>query len=79
MRDVHGHWNRHASEIRRADWPENGRAFGLDDQGNSREMPGLSTRQSDDLVLRIRRLLKEKGSTLGAYHRAVIVAIQGGS
>jgi serine/threonine protein kinase len=54
-------------------WLENGQVFGLDDQGNSREMPGLGTRKSDDPVLRIRRLLKEKISTLGPYHRAVIV------
>jgi serine/threonine protein kinase len=60
-------------------WLENGQAFGLDDQGNSREMPGLETRQSNDPVLRIRRLLKEKLSTLGGYHRAVIVPNQGGS
>jgi hypothetical protein len=59
-------------------WLENGQAFGLDDQGNSREMPGLATRKSDDPVLRIRRLLKEKVSSLGAYHRAVIVPNQGG-
>ena len=42
-------------------------------------MPGLETRKSDDPVLRIRQLLKEKLSTLGAYHRAVIVPNQGGS
>jgi hypothetical protein len=60
-------------------WLENGQAFGLDDQGRDREMPGLETRQSDDPVLRIRRLLKEKISTLGPYHRAVIVPNQGGS
>jgi serine/threonine protein kinase len=60
-------------------WLENGRAFGLDDQGKSREMPGLATRRSDDPVLRIRRVMKEKLSTLGSYHRAVIVPNQGGS
>jgi serine/threonine protein kinase len=60
-------------------WLENGQVFGLDDQGNSREMPGLATRKSDDPVLRIRRLLKETISTLGSYHRAVIVPNQGGS
>ena len=52
--------------------------FGLDDQGKKREMPGLETHKSDDPVLRIRRLLKDKLSTLGAYHRAVIVPNQGG-
>ena len=60
-------------------WLENGQEFGLDDQGNDREMPGLETRKSDDPVLRIRRLLKEKLSTLGSCHRAVIVPNQGGS
>jgi serine/threonine protein kinase len=60
-------------------WLENGQAFRLDDQGNSREMPGLATRKSDDPVLRIRRLLKERISTLGSYHRAVIVPNQGDS
>ncbi len=48
-------------------WLENGQAFSLDDQGRDREMPGLETRKSNDSVLRIRRLLKEKLSTLGAY------------
>jgi hypothetical protein len=60
-------------------WLENGQAFSLDDKGNDREMPGLATRKSDDPLLRIRRLLKEAISTLGAYHRAVIVPNQGGS
>jgi serine/threonine protein kinase len=60
-------------------WLENGQAFGLDDQGRDREMPGLETHKSGDLVLRIRQLLKEKLSTLGPYHRAVIVPNQGGS
>jgi predicted Ser/Thr protein kinase len=60
-------------------WLENGQAFGLDDHGDSREMPGLGTHPSDDPVLRIRQLLKEKISTLGPYHRAVIVPNQGGS
>jgi hypothetical protein len=78
MSDIHGLWSRHASEIRRSGWPEDGRAFSLDDQGKDREMPGLETRQSDDPVLRIRRLLKEKPSTLGPYDRAVIVPNQGG-
>jgi hypothetical protein len=79
MRDFCGSWNPHASEIRPAVWLENGQAFGLDDQGNSREMPGLGTRPSDDPVLRFRQLLKEKISTLGPYHRAVIVPNRGGS
>jgi hypothetical protein len=79
MRDFRGPRNLHASEIRRARWPEDGRAFGLDGQGKNREMPGLEARQSNDPVLRIRRLLKERISTLGAYHRAVIVPNQGGS
>jgi hypothetical protein len=60
-------------------WLENGQVFGLDDQGNSREMPGLATRKSDDPVLRIRRLLKVGISALGPYHLAVIVPNQGGS
>jgi hypothetical protein len=76
MRDVHGLWNWHASENRRSGWPEDGRAFGLNDRGNNREMPGLERRKSDDPVLRIRRLLKI--SILGPYHRAVIVPNQGG-
>ena len=79
MRDFHHPRSSRASEIRRSGWPEDGRAFSLDDQGKDREMPGLETRQSDDPVLRIRRLLKERISTLGAYHRAVIVPNQGGS
>jgi hypothetical protein len=78
MRDVHGLWSLHASEIRRSGGVGNGQAPGLDEQGNDREMPGLGTRQSDDLVLRIRRLLKERISTLGSYRRAVIVPNQGG-
>jgi serine/threonine protein kinase len=60
-------------------WLENGQVFGLDDQGKERTAPGPKTRNSDDPVLRIRRLLKEKVSSLGAYHRAVIVPNQGGS
>jgi hypothetical protein len=78
MRDFHGLWSLHTSKICRDGWLENGQAFGLDDQGNSREMPGLATRKSDDPVLRIRRLLKERISTLGSYHRAVIVPNQRG-
>jgi hypothetical protein len=58
-------------------WLENGRAFSLDAKGNDREMPGLATHKSDDPVLRIRQLLKERISTLGSYHRAVIVPNQG--
>jgi hypothetical protein len=77
MRDFHGLWSLHTSEIRRSGWPEDGRAFSLDDQGKDREVPGLETRQSDDPVLRIRRLLKAKRSALGAYHRAVVVPNQG--
>jgi hypothetical protein len=79
MRDLQVRWDRHVCEIRPAGWPYNGRAFGLDDEGRDREMPGLGTRQSDDPVLRIRRLLKEKLSALGPYHRAVIIPNQGGS
>jgi serine/threonine protein kinase len=59
-------------------WLENGRAFSLDAKGNNREMPGPATHKSDDPVLRIRRLLIERISTLGSYHRAVIVPNQGG-
>jgi hypothetical protein len=77
MRDVHGLGNWHGSGIRRSGWPEDGQAFGLDDQGRDRETAGLETRESDDPLLRIRRLLKEKLSTLGAHHRAVIVPNQG--
>jgi hypothetical protein len=58
-------------------WLENGRAFSFDAKGNDREMSGLTTHKSDDPVLRIRQLLKEKLSNLGAYHRAVIVPNRG--
>jgi hypothetical protein len=60
-------------------WLENSQAFGLNDKDNDREVPGLAARKSDDPVLRIRRLLKEKISALGLYHRAVIAPDQGGS
>jgi hypothetical protein len=73
MRDVHGLWNLCASEIHRTGRLEKAQAFGLDDRGKDRETPGLETRQSDDPVLRSRRLLTERISTLGSYHRAVIV------
>jgi hypothetical protein len=63
----------------RAVWIENGRAFGLDDQGKERAAPGPKTRQSDDPVLRIRELLRKKLTSLGAYHRAVVVPNRGGS
>ena len=76
MSDVHGLVDRHASDSR-SGWPEDGRAFGLDDQGNTREMSGLATRKSNDPVLRIGRLSKEKVPTLGRYHQAVIVPNKG--
>jgi hypothetical protein len=52
-----------------AAWVENGREVSLDprDRGS-----GLPTRKSDDPVLRIRRLLREKVQPLGDYTRAVI-------
>jgi serine/threonine protein kinase len=59
-------------------WLENDREFSLDDQGNERTAPGPKTRHSDDVVLRIRELLRKKLPVLGEYHLAVIVPNQGG-
>jgi hypothetical protein len=64
--------------MNQAVWIENGRQFGLDDQAKERTAPGPKTSKSDDPVLRIRRLLREKLQGLGDYHRAVIVPNRGG-
>jgi hypothetical protein len=57
-------------------WIENGREISLDPQ--DRAAPSSKTRKSDDPVLRIRRLLREKVQPLGDYTRAVLFPNQGG-
>jgi serine/threonine protein kinase len=66
------------AEMTRAVWLDNGREFGLDDQGRDRAAPSSKPRRSDDPVLQIRELLQKRVQPLGAYHRAVIVPNQGG-
>jgi hypothetical protein len=59
-------------------WLENGQEFGLDERGKERAAPGPKARTTDDPVLRIRELLRNRLSGRGEYHRAVIVPNLGG-
>jgi Domain of unknown function (DUF4384) len=58
-------------------WIENGREVVLDPQ--NRAAPSSKTRQSDDPVLRLRRLLQDKVQPLGDYNQAVLFSNQGGT
>lgn len=57
-------------------WIENGREVTLDEQ--NRAAPSGKTRKSDDPVLRLRRLLREKLQPMGNYSQAVLFPNQGG-
>jgi hypothetical protein len=57
-------------------WIENGREVTLDQQG--RAAPNSKTRKSDDPVLRIRRILRDKVQPLGGYTQAVLFPNHGG-
>jgi hypothetical protein len=57
-------------------WIENGREVTLDSDG--RAAPSPKTRQSNDPVLRMRRLLQEKVHPPGDYSQAVLFPNQGG-
>ncbi len=57
-------------------WIENGREVTLDEQ--NRTAPSAKTRKSDDPVLRLRRLLREKVQPLGDYSQAVLFPNHGG-
>jgi len=63
--------------IKEAVWLENGREITLDQR--DRASPSAKTRKSDDLVLRIRRLLGEKVQPLGDYYQALIFPNEGGT
>jgi hypothetical protein len=67
---------RRRSSLDRAVWIENGREVTLD--SNNRAAPSAKTRQSDDPVLRFRRLLQDKVQPLGDYTQAVLFPNQGG-
>jgi hypothetical protein len=54
----------------RAVWIENGREVTLD--SNNPAAPSTKTRESDDPVLRFRRLLQDKVQPLGDYSQAVL-------
>jgi hypothetical protein len=57
-------------------WIENGREVTLDP--HDRAAPSPKTRKSDDPVLRLRRLLRDKVQPLGDYSQAVLFPNQGG-
>jgi hypothetical protein len=56
-------------------WIENGREVTLDSQ--NRAAPSSKTRESDDPVLRIRRILRDKVQPLGDYSQAVLFPNRG--
>jgi hypothetical protein len=66
----------HKTLIKNAVWVENGREIMID--RNDRGVPSKNTRQSDDPVLAIRRLLQEKVRPLGDYYQAIVFPDQGG-
>ena len=62
--------------IKEAVWLENGREITLDSR--DRASPSTKTRKSDDPVLRIRRLLRDKVQPLGDYWQALVFPNEGG-
>ena len=71
------------ADVTKAIWVEDGEEVtfeltaGLKD-AVPRSMPNPTARKSDDPVLRIRALLKEKVKPLGSYCQAVLFPNQGG-
>jgi hypothetical protein len=64
------------TSIKEAVWVENGREITIDRE--DRGVPSKKTRQSNDPVLGIRRLLQDKVRPLGDYYQALVFPDQGG-
>jgi hypothetical protein len=66
--------------LAQAVWIENGREVTLDSDNRTvpRSVPSTKTRNSDDPVLRFRRLLRDKVQPLGDYSLAVLFLNNGG-